>query len=103
MTGSHELTLELATELYRRVNEGHARAFLDYLIAHPDQTVDSETIQRELSLPKHKQVALAAYAIGEGAGSLGLARPWTEGQRGYTMPKANARLLLDAKATLESR
>lgn len=93
------LTPELAQTLYRSIEDRNAQAFLDFLIDHPDEQFTSEQVQQELSLSEHKQVALAAYAIGELAGSLGLARPWTEGQKGYVMPAEQAQKLADVRAS----
>lgn len=88
---------ELAQDLYRGIVDGNARAFLDFLIDHPEQQFTSEHMQRNLSFAEHKQVALAAYSIGELAESLGLDRPWTEGQKGYIMSAQNAELLDQAR------
>ena len=91
------LTAEQARSLYRGIEGRDARAFLDFLIDHPDEQHNSEHMQQELSLAEHKQVALAAYAIGEVAESLDLARPWTEGQKGYLMPGQNSIVLARAR------
>ena len=74
----------------RSIGDRNARAFIDFLIEHPDQQFDSERMQQALSFAEHKQVALAAYEIGELAKSLGLARPWSEGQKGYLMTATTA-------------
>jgi hypothetical protein len=97
-----ELTAESAGELYPRIEEPGARRLLDYLIDHPDQQHDSEALQQTLGFAEHRQVALSAYAIGEIASELGLARPWVEAQRGYTMPEENARLLAAVRQSLAS-
>ena len=99
VTESNSLTIEIVTGLYRSVEPGNARAFLDFLIDHPDQQFDSDRLQHELSFAEHKQVALAAYAIGELAENLGLSRPWTEGQKGYAMTAATARLFDQARSS----
>lgn len=83
----------LATEFYGLVEPGHPRQLLEYLIDHPDEQIDSETLQAALQFPQHKDVALAAYSIGESAASVGLKRPWTEGQLGYRMSGETAALL----------
>lgn len=87
-----------ATELYGLVENGQPRQLLDYLIDHPDVQIDSEALQAALQFPQHKDVALAAYSIGESAAALGLKRPWTEGQLGYRMPSEIAALLAHARA-----
>lgn len=88
----------LATQLYGLAVEGKPRQFLDYLIDHPDVRIDSTALQAALEFPEHKDVALAAYAIGESAAALGLSRPWTEGQLGYMMNADTAALLAQARA-----
>ena len=90
--------LALATELYGLVAPGQPRELLDYLIDHPDVQIDSEALQTALQFPQHKDVALAAYSIGESAAALGLERPWTEGQRGYVMSADTAALLSQARS-----
>jgi hypothetical protein len=88
---------KLATELYGLIGPGQPRQLLDYLIDHPDTRIDSEALQAALQFPQHKDVALAAYSIGESAAALGLSRPWTEGQLGYLMPSEIATLLAHAR------
>ena len=87
----------LATEFYGLVAAGQPRQLLDYLIDHPDKQIDSEALQEALGFPQHKDVALAAYSIGESAASLGLDRPWKEGHLGYLMPSEIASLLKHAR------
>jgi hypothetical protein len=88
---------KLAPEFYGLVEPGQPRQMLDYLIDHPDAQIDSEALQNALQFPQHKDVALAAYSIGESAAALGLQRPWTEGQLGYRMPSEIATLLAHAR------
>jgi hypothetical protein len=88
----------LATEFYGLVDPGQPRQLLDYLIDHPDTRMNAEALQAALQFPQHKDVALAAYSIGESAAALGLKRPWTEGQVGYSMPAETAALLARARA-----
>lgn len=90
--------LPLAVQLYGLVDPGQPRQLLDYLIDHPDVQIDSEALQAALQFPQHKDVALAAYSIGETAAALGLKRPWVEGQRGYLMDGGTAALLAQARA-----
>lgn len=88
---------KLATELYGLVESGQPRQLLDYLIDHPDTRMTAEALQEALQFPQHKDVALAAYSIGESAAALGLKRPWTESQIGYLMPSEIATLLKHAR------
>jgi hypothetical protein len=88
----------LATEFYGLVDPGQPRQLLDYLIDHPETKMNAEALQEALQFPQHKDVALAAYSIGETAAALGLKRPWTEGQTGYVMNAETAALLAQARA-----
>jgi hypothetical protein len=88
----------LATQLYGLVAAGQPRQLLDYLIDHPDTRMNAEALQAALQFPQHKDVALAAYSIGESAAALGLKRPWTEGQLGYMMNAETAALLSRARS-----
>jgi len=98
MTGTLQERPALATEFYGLVEPGQPRELLDFLIDHPDQRFDSETLQTALQFPRHKDVALAAWSVGESAAALGLARPWTEGQLGYLMTADTATLMSRARA-----
>jgi len=91
------LTEETAAALYGATPDGDPKQFLDYLIDHPGVQVWSEALQEELGFAEHKQIALAAWNIGQEATKLGLARPWNEAQRGYTMPESAAALLSAAR------
>lgn len=98
MTGTLQERPALATEFYGLVEPGQPRELLDFLIDHPDQRFDSETLQTALQFSRHKDVALAAWSVGESAAALGLARPWTEGQLGYLMTADTATLMARARA-----
>lgn len=90
----------LAAQFYGLITPGQPQQFLDFLIDHPGERFDSEVLQRELQFPQHKDVALAAYSIGESAAALGLDRPWTEGQLGYQMSPEIAESLANARTDL---
>lgn len=92
---------ERTTEFYKSVETGQPRQFLDFLIDHPDERFDSEALQNALRFPQHKDVALAAWSIGESAMVVGLARPWTEGQLGYLMTAETAAVLKQARSAIE--
>lgn len=87
----------LAIQFYGLVDPGQPRQLLEYLIDHPDTRIDSSALQAALQFPRHKDVALAAYSIGETAAALGLKRPWSEGQLGYLMTADTAGLLSKAR------
>ncbi len=97
MTDTLNGSVVRATEFYGLVEPGQPRELLDFLIDHPGERLDSETLQAALQFPRHKDVALAAYSVGESAAALGLARPWTEGQLGYQMSAETAHLLARAR------
>ncbi len=97
---STKLSATSAAALYEATPDGEARAFLDYLIDHPGEQLWSEAMQQELGFAEHKQIALAAWTIGQEASRLGLKRPWNEAQRGYTMSDDEAALLAAARASL---
>ncbi len=101
MNALDTLTPDVAAKLYRQIEDGPDRELLDYLSEHPDQIADSEAIQHALFFLEHRQVALSAYAIGEVASSLGIPRPWHEGQRGYSMPADHAALFQQARRELK--
>ncbi len=96
MTDSIQLTQQQAQGLFERIEDDDQQSFLKYLMDHPGQQMDPEVIQQDLGFAEHRQVALAAYGIGEIASALGLERPWIEGQRGYTMDVETANTLLQA-------
>lgn len=102
MAPTNTLTARSAEDLYAATPAGDARTFLDYLIDHPGEQLWSESIQQELGFAEHKQIALAAWTIGQEATKLGLDRPWTEAQRGYTMPESAATILAAARGKASS-
>lgn len=88
---------EAMTSLYRGVTDADARAMLDFLIDHAGERFEARQIMESLGFARHRDVALAAYAIGEVAGQHGLKRPWLEAQLGYTMPAKTAEMLRMAR------
>lgn len=82
---------------YRNVTDPNARAVLDFLIDHPGERHEARTIMTALGFERHRDVALAAYAVGEIAGKHGQKRPWLEAQLGYTMSPETAALLRQAR------
>ena len=92
------LDAKTAAALYSATPNGDPKLFLDHLIDNPGIQLWSEAIQQELGFAEHKQIALAAWTIGNEATRLGIARPWNEAQRGYTMPSEAAALFQSARA-----
>ncbi len=89
--------LDRATAFYQSIPDQTAKAVLDFLIDHPDDTFDGAAIVKQLGLAQHRDVARATFALGEAAAALGRKRPWTEAQRGYAMPVAQAELFRRAR------
>ncbi|MBX3070728.1 MAG: hypothetical protein KF883_09550 [Thermomicrobiales bacterium] len=98
MTAIVDLDAGTAAALYAATPEGDPKRFLDYLIDHPGVQLWSEAMQEELGFAEHKQIALAAWTIGQEATRLGIARPWNEAQRGYSMSESAAALLAAARS-----
>ncbi len=82
---------------YREVTDPNARAMLDFLIDHPGERFEAREIMTALGFERHRDVALAAYAVGEVATKHGLTRPWLEAQLGYTMSPEMAERLRRAR------
>jgi hypothetical protein len=87
---------ELAA-FYHDVTDPNARAVLDFLIDHAGQRYTAREIMTALGFAQHRDVARAAYAVGEAAGRHGLARPWNEAQLGYMMSPETTSLLRGAR------
>lgn len=87
---------ELA-DFYRDITDTDARAMLDFLIDHPGERFEARRIMEALGFAQHRDVGLAAYAVGEIAGKHGQQRPWLEAQLGYTMSPETAALLRQAR------
>ena len=90
-------TADQARAFYQQVSEAIPRAILDYLIDHPDERFNGAEIVSNLGLAAHRDVARATYDMGLVAAGIDLERPWTEGQRGYLMPREQAVLLCRAR------
>ena len=88
---------ESLAAFYRDVTDPNGRAVLDFLIDHAGERHDAREIMTALGFEQHRDVALAAYAVGEIAGSHGMKRPWLEAQLGYTMSPETAALLRSAR------
>jgi alkanesulfonate monooxygenase SsuD/methylene tetrahydromethanopterin reductase-like flavin-dependent oxidoreductase (luciferase family) len=75
------------------LDDGTPRRLLAWLVAHPDERVEGATLVAELGLARHAEVALGFAALGDAFAAHGLARPWSEAQRGYLLPGEMAALL----------
>ncbi len=86
----------LAREILAGIGEGTPRRLLDEMIAHPDERFDGAALMRRLGLDAHAEVARAVAALGAAFEARGIARPWSEAQRGYQLPGAMAAILARA-------
>jgi hypothetical protein len=75
------------------LGDGPSRQVLDDLIAHAGETRDGDAIQAALGFASHAEVTRAIAALGDEFSGMDLARPWTEAQRGYTLPPDAAEIL----------
>lgn len=73
--------------------EGRA---LRWLMDHPDERIDGDTLRRELGAPDHRSITAALAALGRRFTDAGIDRPWSEAQRGYLLTRARAELLARA-------
>jgi hypothetical protein len=85
------------TAFYHDVTDTNARAMLDFLIDHPGQRFEARQIMDALGFAQHRDVGLAANAVGEVASKHGQPRPWLEAQLGYTMSPELAETLRRAR------
>ena len=85
--------------VYRDITDTNARAMLDFLVDHPGERFEARQIMEALGFAGHREVGLAAYAVGEVAEKHGQQRPWLEAQLGYTMSPDMAAELRQARGT----
>ena len=99
-TPLHPVTPEdapVVAEILAGLGGGLPRRVLDWLIAHPDERGDGARLMAELGIERHADIALAFAALGVAFASRGYARPWSEAQRGYLLPKEMAAVLADTR------
>ena len=84
---------EQLAAIYHDITDTNARAMLDFLIDHPGQRFEARQIMETLGFAQHRDVGLAAYAVGEVATRHGQNRPWLEAQLGYSMSPDVASML----------
>jgi hypothetical protein len=90
----------LVAEIYTALGDGAARRVLDLLVASPDERLDGATIRQRLGFDAHADVARAVAAIGDAFAAHGVARPWSEAQRGYLLPAGMAAVLARGQQAL---
>ena len=90
--------LEAFAAFYHDVTDPDGRAVLDFLIDHPGDRFEARAIMTALGFERHRDVALAAYSVGDVASKHGVSRPWLEAQLGYTMSPETAERLRRARS-----
>ncbi|MGH2559014.1 MAG: DUF6416 domain-containing protein [Thermomicrobiales bacterium] len=101
--GSHDLGSEerdLAASLATAIDNPADRAVFDFLIDHAGERFNGAAIADRLGLPEHTDVGRATYRIGEACAALGIKRPWTEAQQGYTMSPEIAELFRSVRVAI---
>jgi F420-dependent oxidoreductase-like protein len=59
------------------------RRFLSWLAEHPEERFDGQALQRALGIDQHRDVTRGMATLGKAFIDAGVARPWSEAQRGY--------------------
>ncbi|MDQ3653480.1 MAG: TIGR03560 family F420-dependent LLM class oxidoreductase, partial [Chloroflexota bacterium] len=72
--------------------------FLDHLVDHPDERFDGTALQTLLGVESHAEVTRTVATLGAAFAEHGLARPWSEAQRGYLLSEEMADILSQARA-----
>lgn len=85
--------VSLIADIYAELGDGTPRRILDLLIDHPDERFESSALKERLGLADHAEVARAIVAIGAAFSKRGIARPWSEAQRGYLLTAEQATIL----------
>lgn len=70
--------------------------FLSWLIAHPDEQFDGAALGSHIGVDTPADATRAVANLGAAFADQGLARPWTEAQRGYALSAGMATLLAAA-------
>ncbi len=84
---------ELVSGILAEIGEGTPRRILEELVAHPDERFDGAALVRRLDLAAHEEVARSIATLGNAFEARGIARPWSEAQRGYLLPADQAAIL----------
>jgi alkanesulfonate monooxygenase SsuD/methylene tetrahydromethanopterin reductase-like flavin-dependent oxidoreductase (luciferase family) len=70
-----------------------AQLVLTCLVEHPDERLDGAAIMRLTGIERHADVTRAFARMAETFAAAGLARPWSEAQRGWLLPREAAEKL----------
>jgi alkanesulfonate monooxygenase SsuD/methylene tetrahydromethanopterin reductase-like flavin-dependent oxidoreductase (luciferase family) len=77
----------------RSITDPGARRVLECLIAHADERLDGQAIMRLTGIERHADVTRAFVRLADAFAAQGIARPWSEGQRGWLVTAETAELL----------
>jgi alkanesulfonate monooxygenase SsuD/methylene tetrahydromethanopterin reductase-like flavin-dependent oxidoreductase (luciferase family) len=83
----------LVEKVLALIDNDDARGVLALLIENPDERFDGSAIMRRLEMTEHADVAHAFAVLGDAFEEHGLARPWSEAQRGYMLTADDAHIL----------
>ena len=84
---------KLKTGNWKLDPDATARLVLATLIAHPDERLDGQAIMRLTGIERHAEVTRAFVRLADAFAAQGIARPWSEAQRGWLLSKESADLL----------
>jgi hypothetical protein len=84
---------QLTTDHQPPETDPTARLVLDTLITHPDERLDGQAIMRLTGIDRHAEVTRAFARLADAFAAQGIARPWSEAQRGWLLPRETAEIL----------
>lgn len=82
--------------VFEVLGDSPAQRLLDFLASYPGERFASADLRDRLGFATHAEVTRAAAAAGAAFAAHGLARPWSEAQRGYQVPSKVAAILSQA-------
>jgi len=88
--------LPVVSHILTNLGDTPSHRFFSWLIAHPDEQFDGAALGSHIGLDSHAEVTRAVAILGAAFADHGFARPWSEAQRGYLVPKETAVLLSEA-------
>jgi alkanesulfonate monooxygenase SsuD/methylene tetrahydromethanopterin reductase-like flavin-dependent oxidoreductase (luciferase family) len=88
---------KLAAGAIGAIADPAAGRVLECLIEHPDERLDGRAIMGLTGFERHADVTRAFATVADAFGAHGIARPWSEAQRGWLMAADMAALLKRAR------
>jgi alkanesulfonate monooxygenase SsuD/methylene tetrahydromethanopterin reductase-like flavin-dependent oxidoreductase (luciferase family) len=88
---------KLAEAAIGAIADPAAGRVLECLIEHPDERLDGRAIMELTGIERHAEVTRAFTTLADAFGAHGIARPWSEAQRGYLMTAEMAAILKRAR------